>query len=63
MYLEADDHRPRSLFDSGGIDERQLAIGAAITAGVHVALPLIAAGIVAVFAAVGITLGAPDIWM
>lgn len=61
MYLDADDHRPRSLFDQNRIEPRQLAVGTAITAGVHVAIPLVATGIVAIFAAVGISLGAPEI--
>lgn len=61
MYLDAADNRPRSLFDSNRIDQGQLAVGAAITAAVHVAIPLLATGIVALFAAVGISLGAPEI--
>lgn len=61
MYLDAEDHRPRSLFDSNRIDQKQLVAGAAITGAIHLALPLLATGLVAIFAAVGITLGAPDI--
>ncbi len=61
MYLDAADHRPRSLFDSRELDQGQLAVGAAITAAVHVALPLVATGVVGLFAAIGITIGAADV--
>jgi hypothetical protein len=61
VYIDDADHRPRSLFDSNRIEQGQLAVGAAITAIVHVALPLVATGVVALFAVIGFPLGAPEV--
>lgn len=56
MYLEAADHRPRSLLDRRGLSPQQVIAGAIVALGVHLGLPLLVLLFVTVLAVAGITL-------
>jgi hypothetical protein len=59
MYLDASDHRPRSLFDRGELTPAQVTAGAVTALSVHVGFPLLLALVVGVLSAVGVIITPP----
>jgi hypothetical protein len=59
MYLDASDHRPRSLFDRRGLTPQQVMAGALVAAGVHLGVPLLVLLFLTVLTIAGVTLAPP----
>lgn len=59
MYLDASDHRPRSLFDHGKLTPAQVMAGVVAALSVHVGFPLILGIVIGLLSAIGVIITPP----